>query len=202
LRLAFSAMDTQKTLRLTFQSLSEHRHHEWAKRFHVADRTAGMEVREATPADAAPVRRVAEVTWHDAHDDIVGQDVVDEFLAEYYDPDDLRERYQSGDGTTFVAVVDGTVVGYASGVPEDDWYTLGSLYVHPDSQGEGVGSALLERVEDAGATAGYDTLRLVVMAGNEASIEFYEARGFGRVGGHYDDLLDVDGYVYAKPLSP
>lgn len=161
-----------------------------------------MQVREATPEDAEAVRRVADVTWHDAHDDIVGAEAVELFLGKYYDPADLRERYGSDGGTTFVAVVDGTVVGYASGIPEDDAYTLGSIYVHPDHQGAGVGSALLDRVEDAGAAAGYETLQLVVMAANDDSISFYESRGFERTDDHYDELLDVDGYVYEKPLAP
>lgn len=161
-----------------------------------------MQVREARPDDADAVRRVADVTWHDAHDDLVGQDAVELFLGKYYDPADLRKRYESGDSTTFVAVVDGTVVGYASGIPEDDAYTLGSIYVHPDHQDDGVGSALLARVEDTGTAAGYETLRLVVMAANEGSVAFYESRGFERTGDHYDELLDVDGYVYEKPLAP
>ncbi|MFB6269396.1 MAG: N-acetyltransferase family protein [Halobacterium sp.] len=160
-----------------------------------------MHVREATPGDAEAVRRVADAAWHDAHDDIVGPDSVERFLAEYYSIDDLRKRFAADDGTTFVASVDGTIVGYASGVPEDDWYTLGSIYVHPDWQGDGVGSALLERVERAGAAAGFETLRLVVMADNEDSIGFYESRGFVRVADHYDEMLDVDGYVYQKPLA-
>lgn len=149
-----------------------------------------MHVREATPDDAEAVRRVADAAWHEAHDEIVGADAVDAFLARHYDPADLRERYRDGD-----------VVGYATGVPTEDAYALGSIYVRPDRQGDGVGTALLERVEAAGGEAGYDALRLVVMADNDDSIAFYETRGFERVDDHYDETLDVEGYVYEKPLS-
>ncbi|UHH13566.1 GNAT family N-acetyltransferase [Halobacterium litoreum] len=158
-----------------------------------------MRLREATPDDATAVRRVADAAWHDAHADIVGADAVEEFLATYYDPEDLRERFGTGDSVTFVAE-DDDVVAYASGVPSDDGYTLGSLYVHPDRQGEGVGSRLLARVEDAARDAGYDALDLVVMAENDDTIAFYEAKGYERAGDHHDELLDVDGYVYEKPL--
>lgn len=160
-----------------------------------------MHVREATPDDAEAVRRVVDAAWHDAHDDIVGPDAVDEFLAEYYDPADLRERYRGDDSVTFVAVEDGRVVGYASGVPTEDGYTLGSLYVHPDEQGAGVGSRLLARVEAAARVEGYDAVDLVVMAGNDHAIGFYESRGFERVDDHYDESLDVDGYVYEKSIG-
>jgi len=157
-----------------------------------------VQLREATPGDARAVRRVADATWHDAHADIVGADAVEEFLATYYDPEDLRERFGSGDSVTFVAEADGEVVAYASGVPSDDGYTLGSLYVRPDRQGEGVGSRLLARVETAARDTGYDAVDLVVMAENDDSIAFYEAHGYERVDDHYDEMLDADGYVYEK----
>jgi len=159
-----------------------------------------MHVREARPSDADAVRRVAEAAWHDAHDPIVGPDAVEDFLAKYYDPDDLRDRYRTGHSTTFVAIADGDLVGYASGVPSSDGYTLGAVYVHPDSQGRGVGSQLLERVEGDARDAGYDAIDLVVMADNDDATGFYESRGFERVDGHYDESLDVDGYVYEKEV--
>jgi ribosomal protein S18 acetylase RimI-like enzyme len=160
-----------------------------------------MQIREASPEDAEAVVRVAEAAWHDAHDDIVGADAVEEFLAEYYDPADLRERYRNGDSTTFVATEGGEVVGYATGLPVDDAYSLGSIYVLPDRQGDGIGSALLEQVEQEARASVFDTLRLVVMADNEDAIGFYEARGFERAGDHYDSDLDVDGYVYEKSAA-
>lgn len=158
-----------------------------------------MQIREATPEDAAAVRSVADAAWHDAHDPIVGEDAVEAFLAEYYDPDDLRERYRDADSATFVAE-DDRVVAYASGVPSDDGYTLGSLYVHPDRQGEGIGSRLLARVEDAARDADYDAVDLVVVAENDDAIGFYESKGYERAGAHHDEVLDVDGYVYEKSI--
>jgi ribosomal protein S18 acetylase RimI-like enzyme len=159
-----------------------------------------MELREARPDDADAVRRVAEAAWHDAHDDIVGADAVDDFLAEYYDPADLRERYRDGDSTTFVAV-DDRLVGYAAGVPGEDAYSLGAIYVHPERQGEGVGAALLDRVEARARDEGFDTLRLVVMRDNDPARGFYEAHGFEHVADDYDAMLDVNNCVYEKQLD-
>lgn len=159
-----------------------------------------MHVRVATPEDAPGVRRVADAAWHDAHAPIIGEESVEAFLAEYYDVEALRERYRSGDSTTFVAE-DEAVVGYASGVPGDEAYDLGSIYVHPERQGEGVGSRLLEAVESRGRDANYDTLRLVVMADNDAARGFYEARGFEHAADDYDPNLDVQNCVYEKSLE-
>jgi len=159
-----------------------------------------MHVREATPGDASAVRRVADAAWHDAHASIVGTETVEEFLANYYDVADLRARYSDGDSTTFVAD-DGEVVGYATGVPADDAYDLAAIYVHPDRQGEGVGSRLVEAVESRAREAGYDTLRLVVMADNGSARGFYEARGFEHAADDYDSDLDVQNCIYEKRLD-
>ncbi|NIB99706.1 GNAT family N-acetyltransferase [Halobacterium sp. R2-5] len=160
-----------------------------------------MHVREATPEDAPNVRAVADAAWHDAHDEIVGPDAVEAFLADYYAVDELRERYRDGDSETVVACEDGDVVGYASGVDGDGAYTLGSIYVHPEQQGEGVGSRLLVEIEDIARERDYDRLRLVVMADNDDARGFYEARGFEHVADDYDERLHVENCEYAKPLD-
>jgi ribosomal protein S18 acetylase RimI-like enzyme len=160
----------------------------------------GMHVRVATPRDAPDVRRVADAAWHDAHASIIGAAAVEEFLAEYYAVEDLRARYRGGDSTTFVAEADGEVVGYATGFPGDDAYDLGSIYVHPERQDEGVGSRLLEAVETQAREEGYDAIRLVVMADNDAARGFYEAHGFEHAADDYDPDLDVQNCIYEKSL--
>jgi ribosomal protein S18 acetylase RimI-like enzyme len=159
-----------------------------------------VELREARPADADTVRRVAEAAWYDAHADIAGEAAVADFLAEYYQPAELRERFRDGGSTTFVAV-DDDLVGYATAVPGEDAYSLGAIYVHPDRQGEGVGSRLLDRVEAHARGEGYDTLRLVVMRDNDAARGFYEAHSFEHVRDDYDQRLDVNNCVYEKQVD-
>jgi ribosomal protein S18 acetylase RimI-like enzyme len=162
-----------------------------------------MHVREATPADAPDVRRVADAAWHDAHADIVGAEAVEEFLDDYYAVEDLRARYQDGDSTTFVAEDsdDGDVVGYAAGFPDEAVYHLGAIYVLPERQGGGVGSRLQAAVEAEARDADYDALRLVVMADNDQARGFYEARGFEYERDDYDPDLDVENCVYEKSLE-
>jgi len=72
-------------------------------------------------------------------------------------------------GEAYVFDLDGAVAGFI--VLRDD--QLDALYVAPGLQGRGVGSALLERAEEARP----DGFRLWVFQENRRARRFYEARG-------------------------
>lgn len=161
-----------------------------------------MEVRTASADDVAGIRRVADRSWHAAHDGIVGASTVDEFVAEHYDPESVREAV-AGDGCFLVGDDGGRTVGFAAANRSESdpgTFALGAIYVDPDRWGEGVGSRLLDRVAADVAARGGERLRLVVLAGNDRAVAFYEARGFERVDDRYDENLDARGLVYAKEL--
>jgi ribosomal protein S18 acetylase RimI-like enzyme len=65
---------------------------------------------------------------------------------------------------------DGRVVGFAA----LDGELLGHLYVHPDAQRQGIGSALLVRAKEVRP----DGLRLWVFQRNTGARAFYERYGF------------------------
>ena len=161
-----------------------------------------MEVRPATREDVAGVQHVGRAAWHAAHEPIVGAEAVDEFLEKYYERERLRGRV-TGDVDLFYVAVDEAVVGFAAARPVDEGpgvYGLGNCYVHPDRWGEGVGSRLLNRTEQAVRSDGGNRLRLAVMADSERAIGFYESGGYERVSEGYDERLDVRRCVYAKDL--
>jgi putative acetyltransferase len=72
-------------------------------------------------------------------------------------------------GEAYAFEEDGRVLGYAV-VREDE---LHDLYVAPDAQGRGVGSALFDRVREARPLG----FRLWVFRDNDRARRFYEARG-------------------------
>jgi ribosomal protein S18 acetylase RimI-like enzyme len=96
-----------------------------------------------------------------------------------------EERLDDGDATTWIAV-DGGLVGYASARIETpppvfragDRLHLGELYVREPRRGEGVASALVDRVRAAAAERGCERVTLDVDVENESARGFYEARGF------------------------
>ncbi|WIV67280.1 GNAT family N-acetyltransferase [Natrialbaceae archaeon AArc-T1-2] len=92
--------------------------------------------------------------------------------------------HRVGDGL-LVARLDGEVVGFASFTVEHGTFELdvtrgllSNLYVTPSRRGEGIGTALLEAVEDALAERGVDVVTLEAMADNEAARRFYRRNGY------------------------
>lgn len=159
-------------------------------------------VRAATPADVDAIQTIAEASWHAAHDDIIGAEAVDEFLAEHYDRETIAAEIDADASAYRVAEVAGEVVGFAVAVPHDgDHWRLAAIYVHPDQWGDGVGTALLNAVEDAACAADAEALELVVMADNHRARRFYEARGYAHVGDGGDAPIDVEEATYARDFD-
>jgi ribosomal protein S18 acetylase RimI-like enzyme len=166
--------------------------------------TPDVSIRPTTEDDVEAVQRVARAAWHAAYDPVLGADRVDETVDAWYDPESLvTDDVEAEDRPFFVAVLDGTVVGFAEAAPDDDEDPLAHLYriyVDPDHWGIGIGGSLLERVESVLPERGFEFLRLSVLAENEVGIGFYEGNGFERVGTAHNDLLDVEEYHYSKRL--
>jgi ribosomal protein S18 acetylase RimI-like enzyme len=88
------------------------------------------------------------------------------------------------DGLAFLAREDEPVGFVTAGIEEDGFErdarrgTVENVYVVPDRQGRGIGSALLERAETALARRDADVVTLVVLAGNERARSFYRDLGY------------------------
>lgn len=165
-------------------------------------------VRESTPEMGSGVRAVARESWHAAYDPIIGPETVQEHVDEWYSVAELEasiaEAADREDAVFLVAIDDSdAVVGFAQAGPHPerpDVAALYRIYVHPDWWGEGIGTALLERLERVLADA-FDRLWLAVLADNEVGVSFYESTGFERVGRQDSDLASsVEEYVYEKRL--
>ncbi len=102
------------------------------------------------------------------------------------------ELLRKPDTLLLVAEVDGTAVGYglthvmpvADSWIEDTWQTgdrigeIESLSVLPTYRGGGLGTELLDRLEEHLHGLGVDDLILGALAGNDHAIRLYERRGY------------------------
>jgi GNAT superfamily N-acetyltransferase len=106
---------------------------------------------------------------------------------------------------TFVAELDGEVVGFASvGAcrDEDDAGELYAIYLHPTCWDKGIGRALLERAEESMRAFGFERAMLWVMEGNERGERFYRAAGWKQDGRKVDTFqgAEVSELRYRKAL--
>ena len=134
-----------------------------------------MIVREATTEDAKRVAEINVIGWHTAYKGLVP----DDFLANMpFDEDIIRrtaDRIQEHE--YYVAEVDDHVVGFASlEYPEEKVVEIMALYIHPDFQKKGVGSALVNYICQHKKDAGYNRLVLWTIK-NGPSVGFYQKQG-------------------------
>ncbi|WP_255194034.1 GNAT family N-acetyltransferase [Natronobeatus ordinarius] len=168
-----------------------------------------MEIREAVTADREAIREVARATWHDTYDELEAV-TIDETVDEWYADDELETAiggwYADADfdldlenlkSTLLVAEVDGEVVGFTHGVVMGEEGDVLRMYVHPDHQGAGIGTALHERLVAALEAAGVERIRALDLASNEASRRFYEGLGFERTA---EATVEIGGERYAEAV--
>lgn len=103
----------------------------------------------------------------------------------YGDPDmapltqTLEEvAYELRDNLGCVAELEGRIVGAARAVASGDLLLVGRIAIAPDQQGSGIGSRLLEAVEQRGRESGCREAELFTGSLSEQNIALYERLGY------------------------
>lgn len=94
----------------------------------------------------------------------------------------------------YVALVEGSVVGYAAASREGDLVHILSIAVLPPFRRKGIGRALLRRILEEGRAMGLNGAILEVGVENEAAKALYRSLGFaecGRIAGYYGSGRDA-----------
>ena len=133
-------------------------------------------IRKMHHTDTKQVQDVAKKTWHATYEGIIPLEVQNTFLQSAYNDERMKQRLEHS--FLFVADINGRVVGFAnfSPVKEDGQVELGAIYLYPEYQGKGIGSALLHQgITDI---AGISEIYINVEKENKIGKTFYEAKGF------------------------
>ena len=154
-----------------------------------------MNLRTATPADAETLFAIQRAASLAAFAHVFPP-------GEYPYPDDAiraewQRRLTDGETHTLIAERNGRAEGYVAYAPE----LLASLFVLPEAQGAGVGSALHDAALAAQPALGARVCRLWVLAENHAARAFYEHRGWRKDGrrrtAQYPPYPEEVGYTIA-----
>ncbi|MDX8288699.1 GNAT family N-acetyltransferase [Metabacillus indicus] len=148
------------------------------------------EIRKMQLEDIEQVQDVAKTTWNATYEGIIPTEIQENFLKSAYNNEMMKQRLEHS--ILFVSEADGKVVGFAnfSPVTEDGKVELGAIYLYPEEQGKGIGSALLQKgIKDID---GVNEIYINVEKENNIGKRFYEAKGF-EVIKEFDD--DFDGHI-------
>jgi GNAT superfamily N-acetyltransferase len=135
-------------------------------------------IRAAEVDDLAAVLSVGHRTWPVTYEPIAGADYVAMGLAKWWTEGATLPAIRAARVT--VAEVDGEVVGMATVGPHENHLALWKLYVLPEQQGKGIGSALFDSVV-ARARGDYSRIHATYLGGNKSAENFYRSKGFVEV---------------------
>ncbi|EGA90230.1 hypothetical protein GPDM_06790 [Planococcus donghaensis MPA1U2] len=147
-------------------------------------------VRRMQEGDIKKVQDIAKKTWNSTYEGIIPLDVQENFLSSAYNDNRMHQRMEKS--IILVANISGKVVGFAnfSRVNDDGIVGLAAIYIYPEYQGQGIGSALLE--QGIKELHGVKEIFVDVEKDNLSGVKFYEAKAF-EVVREFDD--DFDGHI-------
>lgn len=165
-----------------------------------------MWIRTVDPDDIPAIRELLQRTWHDTYDAIYGKEKVASLTESWHSEAALRKRLNRP-YSEFVIADDGeNILGMAYAAMgdggDDRTAFLHQLYVNPEVQGRGAGTALLIEMESAFPAAA--KMRLEVEEANEKAIAFYDRQGYRQVGRNENCGVKDSGIpaiVMEKPLE-
>ena len=131
-----------------------------------------VEVRSARRQDLVEIVRLAHEVWWEAYIDLVTEDTINRALDANYSPAVLARRLLKHH--CFLAESEGTIIGFAEGVPADDRIVLETLYCREGGNLE-VGRRLINQMQ--GVSPALPMCSDVVLGHLQAE-RFFEAAGF------------------------
>jgi ribosomal protein S18 acetylase RimI-like enzyme len=142
-----------------------------------------IEISQASQADFPQIQQVAYQTWPATYGTILSEEQLTYMLKKLYSIESLKEQAENKAHHFIMAKNGEKCVGFASyelDYKNSTTTKIHKLYVLPDTQGQGIGKLLINRVAELAKQSGNDVLSLNVNRHNP-SIQFYERFGFSKV---------------------
>jgi len=160
-------------------------------------------VRQLNTEDIAPVSALARVVWQSTYPALISQAQIDAMLSDRYSPNLIRSQLADTTHGWWVAHQDLTLVGFAHAMLDSTDCKLDKLYVHPDTQRQGVGRSLLLAIQQWARRQHAGRLWLQVNRGNTQAITSYQQYGFRIIESRVFDIGDgfvMDDYLMEQRL--
>jgi ribosomal protein S18 acetylase RimI-like enzyme len=133
-------------------------------------------IRNMKKKDIPQVQHVAKTSWNATYEGIIPFGIQENFLNAAYSDKNMKSRLKHS--IIYVAEVEGKIVGFAnySPITTDGKTELGAIYLYPEYQGKGIGTAFLQQgIKQLGNVK---EILLNVEKNNKIGMNFYTAKGF------------------------
>jgi len=147
-------------------------------------------IRKMHYEDTKEVQNIAKTTWNATYEGIIPLEVQNNFLKSNYNDESMKRRIERS--IVYIAEVEGKVVGFAnySTVRDGGKVELAAIYLYPEYQGKGIGTALIQQAVKE--LKGIKEIYINVEKANKIGMNFYEAKGFEIV---KESDLEFDGHI-------
>lgn len=165
-----------------------------------------IEISKALPEDAEAIRDLAVGIWNACYPEIISREQIDYMLDWMYAPKQIRTEMRE-EGIVYLRIDDPSGLrGFAAFGPGENAAEIfiHKLYVDPEVQGRGLGSAAIQKIEALSRRRGGRRISLRVNRKNLQAIRVYEKNGFHRDGQIRSDIgggFVMDDFLLAKDLG-
>jgi RimJ/RimL family protein N-acetyltransferase len=162
---------------------------------------------EITPEDINDLQNTARTIWIKCYSDILPPEQIEYMLEMMYSLKTIQREIQKENINYFYIFLGNQKIGFFSLGPYNDLRgraKLHKIYLLPEFQSKGLGSASLVKICDLASESGYDSICLNVNKNNSQAIKAYERNGFVNTEAVINDIGNgyvMDDYVMVKDLS-
>ncbi|HEY4619106.1 MAG TPA: GNAT family N-acetyltransferase [Flavobacterium sp.] len=139
-----------------------------------------ISISKARPNDYKIIQEIAHQTWPDTYGAILSKEQLDFMLNAFYSEKALADDVTSKGHHFLLAKENDVVLGFASyehNYQENNRTRIHKIYVLPQTQGKGIGNALIIYIERLAVDYHSTVLSLNVNRFNKA-LTFYQKKGF------------------------
>lgn len=166
-------------------------------------------IRDATPDDVERIQRLADRIWRACYPGIISLEQIDYMLGWMYSREKILAE-MAGEQIRYLLLApnaDAEPLGFAAFGPGEtsNEVMLHKLYIDPDHQRCGFGSALLRTVLAQAEISGADRVSLRVNRHNTTAIRAYQKNGFAVTAEDRADIGNgfvMDDFILTRHLSP
>lgn len=170
---------------------------------------SNLAIREARQDDIATIRDLADRIWRACYPGIISEEQIAYMLKWMYTAEKIREEMTNESIRYLIASEQdsGIACGFAAFGPGEESHEvfLHKLYVLPECQRQGIGTAMMAEIEILSQPMNARAISLRVNRGNTNAIGAYEKFGFIKTRELCSDIgggFVMDDFLMTKSLTP